>query len=100
MIVISGTITMDPVHLDAIVTAVATLETATTAEDGCAAYGFWQSTSIPGHFRVYEEWESSETIDAHIVSPHMATFMGAAGGFGISAMEIWRYDGAERSKFM
>lgn len=100
MIIVSGTITMDPAHLDAIVPAIAELEEATNAEAGCLAYGFWQSTSTPGLFRVHEEWDTGEAIDAHIASPHMAAFMGAAAGFGISAMELWRFDGAERTKFM
>lgn len=100
MIIITGTITMDPAKVADAVPAIAEVVTATNAEEGCVTYGFWESAVEPGNFRVYEEWADDDALNSHIASEHMATFMGAAGGFGITGMELWRLDGAERTRFM
>ena len=46
------------------------------AEDGCIAYDWTESHLVPGRIHVYEEWESSETLDAHL-SSHWYRDMGA-----------------------
>lgn len=100
MIVISGTITLDPANLDVATAACAELETATRAEAGCVAYGYWLSHSEPGTIRVFEEWEDEDSINAHMVSEPLAKFMEAAGSFGITGIELQRYDIAQKTKFM
>lgn len=100
MIVISGTIVIDPAHLDAAVAAVAELETATRAETGNIEYGFWLSHSEPGTLHVFEEWADEDALNAHMGSDHMAAFLGAAGGFGISSTSLSRYDVTTKTKFM
>lgn len=100
MIVISGTIAIDPANIDAALAAVAELEAATRAEAGCITYGFWQSPTEAGLFNVFEEWEDDDALNAHMGSAHMITFLTAAGEFGITGTDISRYDVSAKTKFM
>lgn len=100
MIVISGTIVIDPANTDAAVAAIAELEAATRAEDGNIEYGFWLSHSEPGTFHVFEEWADEDAVNAHMGSDHMAAFLGAAGSFGITSTNLSRYDVSTKTKFM
>lgn len=45
-------------------------------EDGCIAYDWTEDHLIPGRVHVYEEWESSETLEAHLQG-HWYRDMGA-----------------------
>ncbi len=46
------------------------------AEEGCIAYSWTECYLTPGRVVVYEEWESSETLSAHLAS-HWYRDMGA-----------------------
>jgi quinol monooxygenase YgiN len=46
---------------------------ATRKEAGCISYSFFGDLTESGLFRIFEEWESQQALDAHFVSPHMAT---------------------------
>jgi len=43
------------------------------------SYEFHQSTDDATEFATYEEWVNATALDAHIHSPHMATFFGKVG---------------------
>ncbi len=45
-------------------------------EEGCIAYDWTEDHLIPGRVHVYEEWTSSETLDAHLQG-HWYRDMGA-----------------------
>jgi len=100
MIVISGTIDFDPAKAEEAIAATDTLCAATRQEAGNAAYEYWQDPHNPGRLRVFEEWADDDALNAHMAAPHMAEFMGAAGGFGITGIDISRYDVDNKSKFM
>ncbi len=100
MIVVSGTLTFAPAGLDAAIAAMNDLAATTRTEDGCLEYAYWQSTTDPGVFRAYEEWADDDSINAHMGSAHMAEFMGAVLELGITGAEVWRFDGATRSKLL
>jgi len=100
MIVVSGTFQFDPSKQDETIAATAELSAASMAEDGCHEYAFWPSSSEPGVFRVFEEWESDEAMAAHFSTPHIAAFMGAVGDLGLSSMDVQRYDVSAKSKLM
>ncbi len=100
MIVISGTLTLDPAKIDEFMEAAHRLEELTRAEAGCGSYGYWPSHDQPGTVLVFEEWADEDALNAHIGSAHMAEFMGAAGGFGITGLDLQRYDVSDKTKFM
>lgn len=100
MIIISGTITLGEDAHDEMLRLTDELTTATRAEEGNIDYGFWTNASKPGVWHVYEQWESQEALDAHMGAPHMAEFLGAAAGLGITGTSLTAYQVSSSQKFM
>lgn len=100
MIVVSGTIDLDPANRDAAVALTDTLVAATLQEEGCISYGFWLDPHHDGRFRVFEEWKDQAALDAHFAEPHMAVFMEGLGSLGVTGTAINRYVVSESSKLM
>ena len=96
MIVIAGHVAIDPANLDKALPAAKQMMTETLKEEGCGAYVFSQDLSQPGCFRIFEEWESQEALDAHFKSPHMASFQKAMGGMGVKEMVVHKYEIASK----
>lgn len=100
MIIVSGTLTIDPTKTERAKELIAELVPATLAEDGNITYGYWSHLEQPGVIFVYEEWADEAALNAHMGSPHMAAFMGSAGELGISSVSINRHDVSASSKLM
>ena len=100
MLVVSGTVTVSEETVDAALAAIATLVAETVKEDGCGSYGFYQTPGQPNVFRVFEEWESVEKMNAHMASEHFLTFMGSAGEIGITGAELNQYEVADKTRLM
>jgi len=100
MIVVSGTIDLDPANADAAVTAFTTVAEATLAEEGCSTYGFWADPAQPGRYRVFEEWADQAALDAHFATPHLAAFLGGIGTLGVTGTDISKYQVGDKSKLM
>jgi quinol monooxygenase YgiN len=92
LLVIAGQIEIDPAHREAAVAAAVEMMDETLRESGCISYVFSGDLTDPSRFRIFEEWESQEALDAHFASPHMARFQKAMGGFGIVDMQVKRYE--------
>lgn len=97
MIIVSGTLRIDPADIDAAMALGATMAEASLGEEGCNAYGFWQDPADPGRARVFEEWASQEALDSHFATPHMAEFMTGLGALTISDMDLHRYEVAGKA---
>ena len=100
MLIVSGIISVEASDHDAMVELVGPLVRATLAEQGNLTYGFWASPTEPGVFRVYEEWESTDAMGEHMVSEHMATFLGAMGALAITGTELHQHTVSESSRLM
>ncbi len=96
MIIVSGTLRLDPADLEPAMALGATMAAASLAEEGCNAYGFWQHPEDPTLVRIFEEWESQEAVDLHFATPHMAEFMAGLGQLKVSDMDLHKYDGAAK----
>lgn len=92
MLVIAGTIRIDPARREAAVAAAVEMQEATRGEAGCISYTFSADLAEPGLFRIFEEWESPEALAAHFRAPHMAKFQGAVAGLGVREMKLQRYE--------
>ena len=92
MLVIAGTISLDPAHRDAAIEAAKEMMAATLEEPGCISYAFSADLADPGEFRIFEEWQDQAALDAHFQMPHMASFQAKMGGFGIRGMDVKRYE--------
>lgn len=63
----------------------------TRAEAGCVYYELMQNNDDPTDFTFVEEWESDETLDAHLESPHISAFKERAGDLLACDPDIRRY---------
>jgi quinol monooxygenase YgiN len=63
----------------------------TRAEAGCVYYELMQNNADPTDFTFVEEWESDETLDAHLESPHITSFKERAGDLLARDPDIRRY---------
>ena len=63
----------------------------TRAEDGCILYVLMHNNADTTDFTFVEEWESNETLDAHLESPHISAFKERAGELLASEPDIRRY---------
>lgn len=72
--------------------AIAKMETATRAEEGCITYAFSVDLSDPTTIRVIERWRSIDDIKAHMASPHMAEFNRAIMAIGPTGLDVKAYE--------
>ena len=63
----------------------------TRGEDGCIYYELMQNNDDPTDFTFVEEWESNETLNAHLESPHISAFKERAGDLLACDPDIRRY---------
>lgn len=96
MLIIGGTIRLDPAKREEAIAAASEMMDATRKEPGCISYAMSADVQDSGVFHVFEEWESQEALDQHFQAPHMAKFQASAGGLGIQGMEIQRYEIASK----
>jgi quinol monooxygenase YgiN len=71
MIVVSGHFRLPPERIAEAQSAMEDIIAASRAEPGCGAYSYAEDVTEPGLFRVYEEWDSRDALEAHFVMPHM-----------------------------
>jgi quinol monooxygenase YgiN len=95
MIVINAAMQVDQETIDAMKDAIAKMEKASLAEDGCREYCFSQELSNPTKMRITERWETMEALAAHFQTPHMAEFQAAMAANPPKGMELFCYDATE-----
>jgi len=92
MVIIAGTIRLDPSNREAAIEAAVEMMDATAKEDGCVSYDFSADFRDPGLFHLFEEWESEDHLKAHFVVPHMEVFQKKMAVLGPVERKIFRYD--------
>lgn len=92
MLVIAGTIRLDPAKREVAIAAARDVMRDTRRETGCISYTFSADVEDAAVFHVFEEWESAAALGAHFQAPHMARFQAAAAGFGVKEMKLQRYE--------
>jgi quinol monooxygenase YgiN len=74
MIIVAGTIPIDPDKLDEALPVMKKMMDATIEEEGCMFYRFYPDVWDKGTVHVYEEWANAAALEAHMNTPHMAEF--------------------------
>jgi quinol monooxygenase YgiN len=92
MIVIAGTLSLDPAKREPAIAAARALMEATRKEPGCVAYVFSEELDEAGTFRIFEEWKSQQDLDAHIKAPHMKAFQQVVPTLGVRGMKLQKYE--------
>lgn len=94
MIIVAGTITIDPTKRDGLSDAFDKMRVASLEEEGCHEYQMYFSRTEPETVYMFEKWESDEALGIHMATPHMAEFGAAMGEAGVSGTDIAKYSGA------
>jgi quinol monooxygenase YgiN len=92
VIVIAGTIEIDPAKKDEAAAAALEIMRETHKEEGNLAYAFSQDLEDDGLIHIFEKWESQEALDFHFETPHMATFQKQVGSLGVKGMHLEKYE--------
>lgn len=79
MIVVNAVIESTEADIDAMKDAIAKMESASRAEEGCYDYTFSVELNNPTVLRITEKWENMDALAAHFNEPHMADFQAAMG---------------------
>ncbi len=92
MLVIAGTIRIDPSKREAAFAAAREITAETRREEGNAAYAFSADLEDEGLVHIFEEWDSQDALDRHFEMPHMAAFQKTLATLGVSEMKVRKYE--------
>ena len=91
MILIAGTVDVEEGKRDAALLAGKPHMEATRAWPGCLDYVWSADPLVPGRIYVFERWESTETLAAHLVGPHYLAMRDTIGAHGIRGVDVSKY---------
>jgi quinol monooxygenase YgiN len=91
IIVITGEVDLAPGQRDAALAGARPFIEQALAEPGCRHYSWAADPSNPDRIHVFEEWESAETLAAHLVAPSYVGMLGHLQRFGIVAAQTRKY---------
>ncbi len=92
MIIVAGTIRIDPDKHEAFLPAAKNMLAATRKEAGCRIYSYAFDVEDAGLVRIYEEWEQRAHLDAHFKTPHMADWRAALERIGAHSRAIKAFE--------
>ncbi len=92
MIVIAGTITLDPAKRDEAFAAARDIMRETHKEEGNIEYVFSADLEDEGVVHIFEKWESQEALDFHFKTPHMAEFQAKVGSLGVKETKLEKFE--------
>ena len=96
-VIVSGKIKIAETSRDKALGLIGPLVEATRQEAGCISYGFYEDLTTQGAFQLHEIWESQEALDAHMQTPHIATFNASIGEIEVLDLSIDFYDATKRA---
>jgi quinol monooxygenase YgiN len=91
MIIIAGTIDLDPEQREAALEAGKPHAAATRAQKGCIDYVWSADNLVPGRVYVFERWEDEESLRKHFEGEHYLNMRKTIGSFGKLSTDIWKY---------
>jgi len=91
MIIVAGTITIDPASRQEMLEAVVPMMEASRAEPGCHEYVFSADPIDPSTVHLYELWESEDDLRAHFETDHMAQWQQRSAKLPISGRSVSKY---------
>ena len=94
MILIAGTMNVDPAKVDDFMTEACELMRATHQEPGNLAYSFSRDPLEDGLIHIFEKWESEEALTEHMGLPHFTGFGAKIGDLGVTGASVKKYTGA------
>ncbi len=95
MLIIMGTVRIDPAKIPTALPAMAKMVAASNAEDGCLLYAYSQDLVEPGLIRISEQWRDRAALKAHFESAHMAEWRGVIPSLGIHDRNLSLFEANE-----
>lgn len=74
MLIIEGSLTFPEEERDQVLAGLIDITKLSRADAGCVGYRWAEDLEARNTFHFFECWESQETFDAHINSPHELAF--------------------------
>ena len=90
MIIIAGTIEIDPDQREAALAAGQPHIEGALTQDGCEAYT-WAADHVPGRVQVFERWTGEEQLAAHFRGPHYLAMLQTMGAHGLIRADVSKY---------
>ena len=91
MIIIAGTVEIDPEKREAALTAGRELEAATRRQEGCLDYVWTIDGLSPSTIYVYERWASEAALAAHFAGPNYNGMRAILGSFGLRGANVAKH---------
>lgn len=92
MLIVAGTIEIDPAGRAALEAAFDRMREASLAEAGCLDYQAYADRSHEGAYFIFETWRTQDDLTAHFQTPHMAEFGAALGSVAVRSMQVKKYE--------
>jgi quinol monooxygenase YgiN len=91
VIIITGTVDVDPERREDALAAAQPHMRATRALDGCLDYVWSADPLVPGRIYVYERWQSREHLEVHFASPHYPAMRDTIAAHGIRGLDVSKH---------
>ena len=90
MIIIAGTVDVDPERRDAALEAGRSLMEETRTQKGCLDYVWSADLVVPGRIYVYERWESEADLRAHFEGPYYLAMRDTIAAHGLRGADVMK----------
>ena len=91
MILIAGSVDVDPQQRESALAAACALLEPTRAQAGCLDYVWAADPATPGRIYVYERWADEPSLAAHFAGPWYRQMLAAIGRHGIRKVDVLKY---------
>lgn len=91
MIIIAGSIRLDPERVDAALEAGWPHIEGARGQRGCLAYQWALEPREPGRVEVFERWQDEAALAAHLEGPHYRNMLATLGAHGLQTAEVAKY---------
>lgn len=90
-VIVAGTIDFEGRDAAPIIAAARDLIAAAYVEAGCIHYCWTADVLHPGRIRVFEEWESEETLSAHLAAAAYLDMAAHLAASGMTGADVHKY---------
>ena len=91
MIIVAGSVELDPAQRDAALRDASSLFAATRTQVGCLDYVWCADPSSPGRVWVYERWSDGPSLAAHLAGPCYRDMLAALGRRGLRSADVAKH---------
>ena len=91
IIIISGTVDIDPEQMDAALAAGKPLIEGALSQDGCLDYDWCPHPLTPGRIRVFERWRDEASLASHFQNHWYTDMRENIGSHGIKGADVAKY---------